>query len=380
VAAGKRRSGVAQGVARDRGSLPVAGASEARSYDKFARGQVVELQRARILRAMVEECCERGVAGVSVAHVVSRSGVSRRTFYEIFTDREDCFLAAFERALSLARERVLAACEGQCSWRERIGMGLIALLGLLEEEPRIGRVLVCESAVGGSRVLARRAEAIDPIVRAVDEGRGESGGASELSPLTAEGIVGGVLAVIHARLLAQAPARNVDRKAHPHPLLELANPLMSTIVLPYLGPAAARQELTRPVTHDTSGILNGSSTVPGGVLGMDPFKAAGMRLTYRTVRVLMAIAEHPGASNRLIADTAEINDQGQVSKLLGRLKRAGLLTNSGLGPGSGAPNAWTLTPTGEQVANAIRTHTSTPNDRGQTSTHTAHISRRRQVS
>ena len=48
-----------------------------------------------------------------------------------------------------------------------------------------------------------------------------------------------------------------------------------------------------------------------------------MRLTYRTVRVLMATAEHPGASNRLIADTPEITDQGQISKLLGRLQRAG---------------------------------------------------------
>lgn len=87
-----------------------------------------------------------------------------------------------------------------------------------------------------------------------------------------------------------------------------------------------------------------------------------MRLTYRTVRVLMAIAEHPGASNRLIAEIAEITDQGQISKLLGRLQRAGMLTNSGLGPGTGAPNAWTLTPSGRQVADSIRTHTADSQD------------------
>jgi AcrR family transcriptional regulator len=344
MAARLRRGGVAHG--------------EARSFDEFAREQVAELQRARILTGMVEECCERGVASVSVAHVVSRSGVSRRTFYEAFTDREDCFVAAFERTLSLAGERVLDACEGQDSWRERIRMGLTAFLGLLEDEPRLGRVLVCESVAGGSRVLRHRAEAIDLIVRAVDEGRGESKGASELSPLTAEGIVGGALGVIQARLLAQSTVRNDARKAvrkqaHAGALLELVGPLMSMIVLPYLGPAAARRELARPVTHDTPRRINGSAPASGGVLGTDPFKAAGMRLTYRTVRVLMAIADHEGASNRPVGESAGIADQGQISKLLSRLERVGLVENMAGPAGSGAPNAWSLTERGQAVHKAI---------------------------
>ncbi|HEY5195336.1 MAG TPA: TetR family transcriptional regulator [Solirubrobacteraceae bacterium] len=349
MAARSRRSVVAQGVVRDRRSLTGNDTSEAPSFDELARSQVAELQRARILAGMVEECCERGVAGVSVAHVVSRSGVSRRTFYEAFSDREDCFLAAFERALSLARERVLDACEGQGSWCARIRMGLIALLGFLEDEPRLGRVLVHESVAGGSRVLARRAETIDLITRAVDEGRGESKGASELSPLTAEGIVGGALAVIQARLLAHGAAHNDVRTAHSRPLLELAGPLMSTIVLPYLGPAAARRELARPVIHDTSGAVNGSSSVAGGVLPADPFKAAGMRLTYRTVRVLMAIADYDGASNRLVGESAGVADQGQISKLLSRLQRSGLVENVAGSAGMGAPNAWSLSPKGRTV-------------------------------
>jgi AcrR family transcriptional regulator/DNA-binding MarR family transcriptional regulator len=298
---------------------------------------------------MVQECCERGVAGVSVAHVVSRSGVSRRTFYDVFVDREDCFLAAFERALSLARERVLNAYEGQRSWREQIRTGLIALLGFLEDEPRLGWVLLCESAAGGSRVLERRAETIKQVARAVDEGRLQSKGAGELSPLTAEGIVGGTLTVIQARLFAQSTARNADFRR----LLELVNPLMSTIVLPYLGPAAARRELKSPVARSTATAVN-------GVLLADPFKAAGMRLTYRTVRVLMAIADHDGASNRLIGESAGIADQGQVSKLLARLQRYGLLTNNAMGgSGKGEPNEWALTPTGEKLTRSITAHTNT---------------------
>src|SRR6202035_2490916 len=75
------------------------------------REQVAELQRARILSAMVREVSERGAANVSVAHVVARSGVSRRTFYEIFEDREDCFLAAFEEAIDRTTAVVVPAFE-----------------------------------------------------------------------------------------------------------------------------------------------------------------------------------------------------------------------------------------------------------------------------
>jgi AcrR family transcriptional regulator/DNA-binding MarR family transcriptional regulator len=364
----------------------------AQAYDEYARAQVAELQRARILTGMVEECFERGVGSVSVAHVVSRSGVSRRTFYEAFADREDCFVAAFEHALALARERVLDACEAQGSardsardsWRERTRAGLIAFLGLLEDEPRLGRLLVCESAAGGSRVLARRAETIEQLARAVDEGRIESKNipkghsASELSPLTAEGIVGGALAVIQARLLAQSPgpagnvagnagrnaargsAPNAARKGRSRPLLELVNPLMSTIVLPYLGPATARKELTRPVACDVAAAANGSLAT-GGALPADPFKAAGMRLTYRTVRVLMAIAQlggrGPGPSNRQIGELAGVSDQGQISKLLHRLERSGLIENTGHDASKGMPNSWAPTDEGRRLTDSIRNTT-----------------------
>jgi DNA-binding MarR family transcriptional regulator len=82
-----------------------------------------------------------------------------------------------------------------------------------------------------------------------------------------------------------------------------------------------------------------------------------MRLTYRTVRVLMAIAQHPQASNRQIGETAGITDQGQISKLLARLERIGLATNTGIHPGKGAPNSWTLTEKGERIAENIRANT-----------------------
>ena len=78
-----------------------------------------------------------------------------------------------------------------------------------------------------------------------------------------------------------------------------------------------------------------------------------MRLTYRTALVLQAAAAHPGASNRLIGEHADIYDQGQISKLLGRLKGLGLLQNGGAGQAKGEPNAWRLTGLGERVTEQL---------------------------
>jgi predicted MarR family transcription regulator len=74
-----------------------------------------------------------------------------------------------------------------------------------------------------------------------------------------------------------------------------------------------------------------------------------------TVRVLQCIECRPDASNRDVAQEAGIKDQGQISKLLARLERLGLTTNAGDGYTKGEPNAWQLTPLGEQVAQRLRT-------------------------
>ncbi len=131
---------------------------------------------------------------------------------------------------------------------------------------------------------------------------------------------------------------------HPGNLLELVNPLMGMIVLPYLGPAAARKEIERP-TPKRAG--------KGPVVRNDPLQDLPMRLTYRTMRVLMSVAERPRSSNRAVGESAGIGDQGQASKLLARLYRLGLIENEDGDPARGEPNAWTLTTTGQQVHDSI---------------------------
>ncbi|HZL48773.1 MAG TPA: helix-turn-helix domain-containing protein, partial [Solirubrobacteraceae bacterium] len=153
--------------------------------------------------------------------------------------------------------------------------------------------------------------------------------------LTAEGIVGAVLGVLHARLLERDP----------RPMVELLNPLMATIVLPYLGQTAARKELARPTPEARPALPRPARY---------PLDDLHMRITYRTLRVLAAVAALSGESNREIADHAGISDPGQISKLLARLQSHGLVQNVARAQGKGERNAWTLTEKGERVERATR--------------------------
>jgi AcrR family transcriptional regulator len=287
-----------------------------------------------MLAAMAEVCAERGASNVTVAHVVARSGVSRRTFYEHFVDREACFLATLEEALESAGRYVRRAYETPARWHERIRASLVALLSFLEDEPFMGRILVVDTLGSGPAGLERRRQVLAGVVAALDEGRLASKSGADLPPLTAEGVVGGVLSVIHTRLLEPGEK----------PLLELTGPLMSMIVLPYLGAAAAKGELARPAPVHS----DRRERTPA-----DPLRDVEMRLTYRTVRVLAAVGTNPGSSNREIGWASGMQDQGQISKLLTRLSKLGLIENTQAASARGAPNAWTLTAKGAEIERAV---------------------------
>jgi AcrR family transcriptional regulator len=321
--------------------------------------RVGEIQRARIVTAITELVRERGVAAISVGHVVGRSGVSRRTFYELFRDRDDCLLAAFDQALERTAAVVLPAYEPAGPWEQRIRAGLAALLGFLDEEPAMGGLLVVDALAAERPVLERRAKVVAVLIDAVHRGGARPGGstagrnasvdttadsrgASVRPPrIVAEGAIGAVLAVIHARLSARDPK----------PLVGLLNQLMGMIVLPYQGPDAVEQELGRQSPKPRRR--------PAVATAANPLRELGMRLTYRTVRVLLAIAEHPGSSSREVADASGISDQGQMSKLLWRLEHLGLIDTAVRHHGRGEPNAWSLTPKGWEVERTIRSQTGT---------------------
>jgi AcrR family transcriptional regulator len=276
-----------------------------------------------------------GAGGSELPDVIARSGVSCAIFHEAFPDRESCLLATFDLGVERARRRMLAAYDVERRWLDAVRAALAALLRFLEEEPALGRVVVVYSLSAGEQVLQRRVRVMAALAAVVDRGRLEGGARGQEPPaVIAEGVVGAVLAIIQNRLLAEEAGG----------VVELFGSLVSIVALPYLGARVARRELTRPMPPAVP--VPATGTAGAGTVAE---LARGVRLTYRTERVLRAIAETPGASNREVADRAGVVDQGQISKLLSRLAQGHLIEKTTEGIARGAPNAWRLTEDGERA-------------------------------
>jgi AcrR family transcriptional regulator len=298
---------------------------------------VTEFQRSRLLRAAAAVVSERGYAGMTATAVIAQTGVSRKTFYDLFEGAQDCYLAAFDEAVDRLAAVVAPAYVREDSSSERIRAALVELLAFLEREPEAGGLMLSCLLGYGPQVLEPRASVLELLQGVVEEGESEARARRAASPLTAEMIVAGVLAVVDRRL------RQRQRE-----MSALVNELMWMIVLPYVGPARAAKELTRAIAAPVETAAPAPSSASAPLLGLK------MRLTYRTARTLEVIAILPGASNAELSARVGISDQGQMSKLLARLARLGLIENRGAGQPHGAANAWHLTDSGKELESAIR--------------------------
>ncbi|HEY4451309.1 MAG TPA: TetR family transcriptional regulator [Solirubrobacteraceae bacterium] len=281
---------------------------------------------------------EIGYPATTVEKIIRRARVSRATFYQAFANRDECFLVVFDETLSQLMASAQDAYADAPCWVEGVRAALGCLLEVMDEQPALARLWIIEALRGEERILARRVQTLDALASVIDEGR-RSIARADLGPPagTADSIVGGLVALLHRRLL-----RNPGE-----PLSDLRGSMMYMVVLPYLGVRAARAELLRePVLRRRV-----HRQAPGGA---DHLEGVDLRLTYRTVRVLDAISSNPGASNRTIAESSGVTDQGQISKLLGRLAGLELIENHGVGQRSGGANAWELSERGRRVANATR--------------------------
>lgn len=199
---------------------------------------VSAIQRERLLAAMLRATAELGYREVSVQDVLDRAGVSRPTFYEHFENKEACFLAAFDATATRLRERLDAAGEGGEGWRERLRSGLEELLRFVAEEPDAAMSLIVDARAACPPALLRRDALLDHFAVCLDaQVRAEAPGDEAPSAIAAAGIVGGIEALLYARI----------NKGEADDLQSLLPSLMYFAVLPYEGHAAASEELAAPV-------------------------------------------------------------------------------------------------------------------------------------
>ncbi|HEY1687499.1 MAG TPA: TetR/AcrR family transcriptional regulator [Solirubrobacteraceae bacterium] len=317
-------------------------------------GSITGLQRTRLLGAAVGVLGERGHAGFTAAAVCERAGISRRTFYEVFENCEQCFAAIITDTEQRANSAIASLELDQLAWSERVRMGLWTLLCLADEDQALARVCLVESQRACGLVQAERERIIARLVDALDDGRAQGTSVSAASRLTAEALVGAVSSVLATRL-AQATASHGSSSGRGSGVRGLLGELLGMIVLPYEGAAAARRQIKRDAPN---ALVLAPERDVASTAELDPLASLPMRLTYRTARVLQAVAKltEPGVgvSNRQIAEHAGIGDVGQASKLLKRLAQHGLLENVAVGNRErGEANQWLLTQTGQRVVQCV---------------------------
>lgn len=194
------------------------------------------VQRERLIVAMLNAAAELGYLETNVQDVIDRAGVSRPTFYEHFSNKEDCFLAAFDTSAGRLRKKIDAAArKGGSVWRDRVRFGLEALLRFAAREPDTARTMVVEARAASVAAVRRRVDLMDHFAKCLDsEARELLPPKASHTALTASGIVGGVESLLYSRLCKQ----EYDQ------LESLLPSLMYFVVLPYEGHEAAAEAFT----------------------------------------------------------------------------------------------------------------------------------------
>ena len=170
------------------------------------RDVVRQTQRARMLDAMVQSVAEKGYARVAVADVVERAGVSRKTFYEQFANKEECFLAAYDDGV----DRLLAANDAALptlapDWLAAARRAVEVYLDAMAASPAFARAFLIEALGAGPVALARRRAVQDRFAAQLEavhrRARADIPAIPEVPPHTFRAVVGAVNELVTAHVL-----------------------------------------------------------------------------------------------------------------------------------------------------------------------------------
>jgi AcrR family transcriptional regulator len=167
------------------------------------RAAALASQRARMLDAMTRAVAQKGYAGVTVADVVAAAGVSRRTFYEYFTDKEHCFLDAYESGSRAVIEDIAAEVRSShaVQWTERVRIGLEAYTRVLAAEPDLAQTLLVHVLGAGPRAIALRRKVFDAFAELYRAGPGGDETLAAVPDSFRRGLVGAIGELVQEHIL-----------------------------------------------------------------------------------------------------------------------------------------------------------------------------------
>lgn len=217
------------GKRRDAGRLP-------RGRHGLPRAFVVSNQRERIIDALAVVCATKGYSAATVEDVIAQAGVSRRTFYDLFSSKQECFLIAYE----LIMDRVIRAVEhaytsGDSEWAQRMTRLLETLLGQLAAEPELARLVMVDVLAAGQAALERRDAALRRFEVFFNAGAVGLPIPDQERRVLARAVIGGLAEALYNRIATGETDKLPD--AGPN--------LLYCMLVPYLGHNRARAATTQ---------------------------------------------------------------------------------------------------------------------------------------
>ena len=276
---------------------------------------------------MGELVTELGGTAIGVHHVCQRAGVSRRTFYDLYVDRDACLLDT----LGVAQDRVLGCVTDAVAavgpeWEDQAVAATRALVGALCADRVLGYLCVVAPLAAGQDALALRRTTIDEIGRLLGEPPRLAVPAEEVLAAA----LGGVWELLRRHLTEEASECDVTSSA------------IYGLLTPFVGrrrAAVRASALGHPATFV-------ARWTPSDVGTED----LGLLVTELTRQTLEYLEGHPGATNVAVARAVDVRHESQMSRHLARLERAGMVSHRK----EGRTNAWRLTARGEEAARTLR--------------------------
>jgi AcrR family transcriptional regulator len=308
-------------AAADLATTPVA--RERRSGQSYG----LPTQRDRLVVAMGELVTELGGTAIGIHHVCQRAGVSRRTFYELYVDRDACLLDTFgvaqERLHGCVTEAVVAVGP---EWEDRAVAATRALVGTLCADRVLGYLCVVAPLAAGRDALRLRRAAIDELGRVL----GEPPSVEPAADVVLAAALGGVWELLRRHLVDEASPSDLTAAA------------IYALLTPFVG---RRRAVIR------ASALGGPATfvarwTPSDVGTED----LGLLVTELTRQTLDYLDRHPDATNIAVARAVDVRHESQMSRHLARLRREGVVQCRK----EGRTNAWRLTARGQEAARSLR--------------------------
>jgi AcrR family transcriptional regulator len=314
-------------TAGDPASAPASTVRERRSGQSYG----LPSQRDRLVAAMGELTAELGWASVGVHHVCQRAGISRRTFYDIYVDREGCLVDTHEEAFGrLVAHVEVAVREAGSEWEDRAVAATQALLSAWDADRILAHLCLVSSVGVSAETRALRHAAVGRLARLLAD-------APEVAVLGEPALtsaVGGVWELA-LRTLSDGPDASIA---------DLGGVAIYLLLSPFVGRRQAAARAAGRGACATAYVTRWTPTVVGDS------DDRGLLVTELTGQTLRYLNGHPGAANIDIARAVDVRHESQMSRHLGRLERAGMVERRK----EGRANAWRLTARGEEAARALR--------------------------